>query len=216
MPRRPLSFSFTERGVAYARARNQQRLAEQGGKYVSREYAMDIQIYDTDVMNALEHLRKNAMKDWDRKKVDIITNASKPMIEAIKPQIPVYRFPEHYRYLQNKSGRKIKITYKAGHLRNSIKVINPYKPRLRRQDTIVIGPLKQYPTKMDRGPFDGINKSDAYYANFVFGGAMQFRNKALLQGFIKAEKRTGDIIINGAESIIERETRKAGLTYTRT
>ena len=72
MPRRPLSFSFTERGVAYARARNQQRLAEQGGKYVSREYAMDIQIYDTDVMNALEHLRKNAMKardrDWETKR----------------------------------------------------------------------------------------------------------------------------------------------------
>jgi hypothetical protein len=217
MPRRPLSFRHTERGVAYSRARNEQRLAEQGGKFVKGEYSMTLQIYDKDVMKALEHLRTNAMRDWNQNKVDIITNASKPMIDAIKPQIPVYRFPEHYRYIQSKkSTRRIKVTYKAGHLRNSIKVINPFKPRLRRQDTIVIGPLKQYPTKMDKGPFDGINKSDAYYANFVFGGANEFRNKALLQGFIKAEKRTGDIIIRGAERIIERETRSAGLTYTRT
>jgi len=102
MPRRPLSFGHTERGVAYARARNEQRLAEQSGKFVMGEYSMTLQIYDKDVMKALEHLRTNAMKDWNQNKVDIITNASKPMVDAIKPQIPVYRFPEHYRYIQSK------------------------------------------------------------------------------------------------------------------
>ena len=108
MPRRPASFVHTERGVAYARARNEQRLAEQGGKFVRREFAMDLQIYDKDVMKALEHLRTNAMRDWEQNKVSIITNASKPMVDAIKPQIPIYRFPEHYRYIQSKkSSRRI-------------------------------------------------------------------------------------------------------------
>lgn len=213
MPRRPLSFRHTERGVAYERARMEQRIAEQGGKYVRGEFMLDMQIYDGEVQKAIEHLRTNVKRDWDANKIDIITQASQPMLAAIRPQIPVSK-KEHYRYLTNKNGKSVKITYKPGHLRNSVKILNTYKPRLRRIDTLVLGPLKNYPTKMDRGPFDGIKKSDAYYTNFVFGGANEFRNIALLHGFLKTRALVGNTIIRGAESIIKRESIAAGIQYT--
>lgn len=222
MPRRPISFQATNRGMDYNRLRTEQRRAEQGGKFVDKDFEIEWQIFDKSVQDALTMMRTNFKKDWDSKKMDLIYNAAQPMINAVKPQIPIYKHGVHYRYftknkVDKKTGQTTQKEYRAafipGHLRNSVKVVNPFKPRLKRIETIVIGPLKQYPTKASKGPYDGINKADAYYANFLYGSAVAFQTKVLLQGFLKAFHASKNIVITGTHSLINENARAAGLDY---
>lgn len=222
MPRRPIAFTGTHRGMDYNRLRTEQRRAEQGGKFVDKDFEVEWQIFDRDVQDALRMMRTNFKKDWDLKKMDLLYDAAKPMISAVKPQIPIYKGGVHYRYftkkkVDKKTGQTTEKEYKAafipGHLRNSVKVLNPFKPRLKRIETIVIGPLKNYPTKVSRGPFDGTIKADAYYANFLYGSAVAFQTKVLLQGFLKAFHASRDVVIKGTHTLINENAKAAGLDY---
>lgn len=222
MPRRPLSFTNTNRGVDYAKLRVETRRAEQQGKFVEKDFNVEWQIFDRDVQDALKMMRTNFKKDWDAKKMDILHNAAEPMVAAVKPQIPIYKGGVHYRYFtkkttNKKTGQSSEKEYRAsfipGHLRKSVKVLNPFKPRLKRIETIVIGTLKNYPTKVSRGPFDGVNKADAYYTNFLYGSAVAFQTKVLLQGFLKSFHASRDVVIKGTHSLINQNAKAAGLSY---
>ena len=106
MPRRPLSFTNTNRGVDYAKLRVETRRAEQQGKFVEKDFNVEWQIFDRDVQDALRMMRTNFKKDWDAKKMDILHNAAEPMVAAVKPQIPIYKGGVHYRYFTKKTTNK--------------------------------------------------------------------------------------------------------------
>ena len=55
--------------------------------------------------------------------------------------------------------------------------------------------------------------NESYYTNFLYGSAVAFQTKVLLQGFLKSFHASRDVVIKGTHSLINQNAKAAGLDY---
>jgi hypothetical protein len=181
-----------------------------------RKRVLDIQFSEEELMKRIDLALREIKDPAERKKVS--DKAGQLVAAAASGLAPRSRKP-HFRYrtapkavnsLRAKRGSREndRIQYLSGNLQLSIQVIT----RLRRAVRTVIGP-KIASSKSNAKTY-GKNKrnTDAYYAQFIYGSAVAFKQKIMETALQTQASRVKRLIERGALKLVRKGARNANLT----